>query len=62
MPIVELGDDYIVHRVYDESDNKRYTITPDTLIGYEIRFRPGDGCQLIVNNEGVVLSMIQSNG
>lgn len=65
--IVEIGEDYVIHDAFDESgglpgDNIRYTVTPDTLIWYEEPFQAGSGCQMIVDSEGMVLAMDESNG
>ena len=65
--IVEIGGDFVILDVFDESiglngSQIRYTITPDTLIWYEEPFEAGSGCQMIVDHEGRVLAMNESNG
>jgi len=61
--IVELGEDYVILDVYDEyfqpSGNLIYsTITPDTLMSWaDVPFQVGIGCEMIVDKDGVVLTM-----
>lgn len=65
--IVELGEDYVVvepygaYRLTDEQS--RYAITPDTqMMAIELPFAIGTGCELIVDDTGTVLAMVQGNG
>ena len=66
--ILEIGDDYmILDSVYDHNrqpgSHPRYTITPDTLQWYSNSpFDTGSGCQIIADDEGVVLAMREANG
>ena len=65
--IVEIGEDYVILDVFNESsglngNSTRYVITPDTLLWYEEPFAPGSGCEMIVDHEGTVLAMNESNG
>ena len=66
--IVELGTEYIILDARDKyhrptGELSRYTITQDTLfMKYEGSFEVGNGCELIVDSEGVVLAVVEANG
>lgn len=62
--IEELGDDYMVQALMSDRDTKvRSVITPDTVGWYEAEpFAVGSGCEAVVDEDGNVLVMIESNG
>lgn len=66
--ITEIGDDYVIHDVYNtvpdpelSGNPTRYTLTPDTILLFEDPFEAGSGCQLIVDEDGTVLAMVEGN-
>jgi beta-lactamase regulating signal transducer with metallopeptidase domain len=65
--ITELGEDYLVMNLWDRygvlSDvPTRFSVAPDVLLAYEEPFQAGSGCMAVVDGEGMVLAMVQSNG
>ena len=67
--IVEIGEDYVVLDAYDENglpsgNLSCYDITPDTLMWNDssLPFQEGWSCEMIVDNDGMVLAMQHSNG
>lgn len=72
-PIVSLDEEHLTQTVwYDyntegdtldyEGPEATYTITPDTLMCYEIPLEPGFGCMALVSDDGEVLLMAAGNG
>lgn len=67
--ITEMGEDYILHDVYANDQNpelkgdaQRFTLTEDTVMWSEEPFGVNSGCEIIIDDDGVVLAMIEGNG
>lgn len=60
--IAEIGEDYVLLNTLETGDPSRYTITPDTIMWYVNPFKAGSGCVMIVDEEGVALAIVESNG
>lgn len=62
-PIIEMGEDYIVQEsMYEDGQQVKSTITPETQIWYERPFAVDSGCEALIDADGVALTLCEANG